>query len=271
MLNESFEIALSDSTILKMIWCPPGGFMFGSRDEDITVPKGTHYRASIELIETPQIFVEFKHGFWIAEHPLTIRQVNTFESISPVINEKWDSPINGLTWDNAKGICYLLDQHIKLLYPELTIGYMDLPTEAQWEYACRSGQSTTWFFGNDVSLYDQYGYRLGMTFPIPIVKQKKPNLWQIYDLYGPVPEWCLGEGLQKLSDTLKTPTYTEAEALSAFGKNPNDDKRISRPMRGSASPDHTTYWSSYRSIVWGNNDFDEYVGLRPVFNLLPNK
>ena len=69
-----------------------------------------------------------------------------------------------------------------------------LPTEAEWEYACRAGTTTTYFFGNDASKLSDYAwYEQNSDFKYQKVGKKKPNPWGLYDIYGNVVEWVLDQ------------------------------------------------------------------------------
>ena len=106
---------------------------------------------------------------------------------------------------------YAALMYCKWLYQKTGVFYR-LPTEAEWEYACRAGSKTTWFFGNDEKALGDYAWFSGNSDnKFHKSGEKKPNAWGLYDMTGNVAEWTLDEykadGYQSLpSDTGKLQT-----------------------------------------------------------------
>jgi formylglycine-generating enzyme required for sulfatase activity len=92
-------------------------------------------------------------------------------------------PVVYMNWDDAQAFCKWLSKKDGREYR--------LPTEAEWEYACRAGTKTMYSFGDDAEKLDQYAWyeknSKGVTYT---VGKKQPNAWGLYDMHGNVCQWC---------------------------------------------------------------------------------
>jgi formylglycine-generating enzyme required for sulfatase activity len=95
-------------------------------------------------------------------------------------------PVNNVSWDDCQVFIKKLDEKFRGRG-----GKFHLPTEAQWEYACRAGTTTQWSCGNDASKLGEYAWHEGNAeASIHPLGMKKPNAWGLYDIHGDLWEWC---------------------------------------------------------------------------------
>lgn len=95
-------------------------------------------------------------------------------------------PVNSMSVDAALMFC-------RWLYNQTGVFYR-LPTEAEWEYACRAGSKSTYFFGDDAAKLGEYAwFKNNANNKYQMVGQKKPNAWGLYDMIGNVSEWVLDQ------------------------------------------------------------------------------
>ena len=175
---------------LKFCWCPAGSFTMGS-------PKSEKSRSSDE----DQVKVTLTQGFWMGQHEVTQGLWEKVMSTTPwkgedYVKEGANYAASYISHDDAVKFCEKLTKrgHQEGWLPK--DWKVTLPTEAQWEYACRAGTTTAYHFGNDASQlgayawYDENAYDVDERYAHE-VGQKKPNDWNLYDMHGNVYEWCL--------------------------------------------------------------------------------
>lgn len=172
-----YEVALNETIKIKMIKIPEGKFKQGSPEDD-----KFHYPS-----ESPQIKVEFEEPFWMSETEITQDQYETLLGYNPSEVKGKDLPVTNITWWEAM---YYVK---KLTEVERKAGRLSeeeeyrVPIEGEWEYACRAGTKTSFYFGNDLDLLHNYAWfdsLNGLQKP----KQKLPNSWGLYDMMGNVSE-----------------------------------------------------------------------------------
>ncbi len=162
-------------------WCEPGTFLMGS-------PADEPERGSNET----QHPVTLTRGFWIAETPVTQALWEIFMGDNPSHFKGAELPVDSVSWDDAQRFINKLNG----MKPELQLC---LPSEAQWEYACRAGTTTPFAFGDNITT-DQVNYDGNLPYNngqkgeyrnrTIEVKSLPPNAWGLYQMHGNVYEWC---------------------------------------------------------------------------------
>ncbi len=169
----------------SMVWIPAGEFIMGSPTDEV----------GRDQDEGPQTQVTIAQGFWMGKCEVTQAEYQSVMGTNPS-NFTGDpaSPVEKVSWLEAMEYCTKLTQRERA-GGRLPEGYAyRLPTEAEWEYACRAGTTTRFSYGDDKS-YAQvgdYAWFTGNsdsgTHP---VGTKRPNPWGLFDMHGGVWEWCL--------------------------------------------------------------------------------
>ncbi len=173
---------------IEMRWCPKGSFRMGS-------PFSEDGRYSDESRHD----VTFTNHFWLGKHEITQDQWTAVMGTNPSSFKGANHPVDRVSWEDATEFCRRLNERERKAGRLLAGWAYQLPTEAQWEYACRAGTNSAFAFGKSLSSsqanFDgNYPYGdapngpyLRRTAP---VGSYQPNAWGLHDMHGNVYEWC---------------------------------------------------------------------------------
>lgn len=224
---------------LSMVLIPPGEFLMGSSAEqqarflEAARTAGDEFAAERIPAEGPQHRVQITRPFRLARHEVTVGQFRRFVEQTEYkteaersgkgghrnVNGKWlqdprlvwhvdpgfpqteHHPVVNVSWNDATAFCHWLSEKQGTEYL--------LPSESQWEYACRAGTATAWYSGDNERTLAKYAWfaKNSRARAHPVAKLE-PNAWGLYDMHGNVWEWC-----------------ADAWAADYYAQSPFDDPR----------------------------------------------
>ncbi len=229
-------VPLAGKSVMPFAFCPAGSFTMGS-------PSVEDLRGGDEN----QVSVTLSKVFWMAKTEVTQAQWRAVMGSDPSSFKGDDLPVENVSWNDAQE--FIKKVNDSGVIPE---GWkVDLPSEAQWEYACRAGETGPYSGGTIEQVAWYYGNSGSKTHP---VGTKKPNAWGLYDMHGNVWEWCADWYGDELSG----------------GTNPSGPSSgVFRVLRGGSWNDNAALCRAANRNGFNPGDRDGFLGFRPA--LVPSE
>ncbi len=174
-------IDLGDGVKLELVWIPPGEFMMGSPESE----------ANRDSDESPRRRVRITKGFWMGRYEVTQAQWQSIMGSNPSTYKGSNNPVETVSWNGCQEFLKTISRR--------TGHQFRLPTEAEWEYACRAGTETVFHYGDSLSSTQANinpdipygGASKGPYLEKPTsVGSYRPNAFGLYDMHGNVWEFC---------------------------------------------------------------------------------
>ncbi|MCX5677397.1 MAG: formylglycine-generating enzyme family protein [Planctomycetota bacterium] len=235
---ESLTLNLGAGATMKLVLIPAGKFLMGAPDSE---------RGRSDD-ESPQHEAAITKAFYMGVTEVTQAQYEAVMGTNPSDSKGPTNPVERVSWNDAADFCRKLS--------EKTGKTVRLPTEAEWEYACRAGSKNRFSFGDsDDCMADYAWYHVNSDRKTQPVGRKKPNAWGLYDMHGNVWEWCAdwdGPYPARSVTDPKGPASAPSRVLRGGSWNdvPNDCRAACRN-------------SSYPAIRTNNFGFRVVVGSAP--------
>ncbi len=250
-------ISVAKEFEIQMVCIPSGTFLMGS-------PNGELGRGQYN---ERQHQVTISKSLLVSKYEVTRQQYYKVLGVDdPDPAAEGTLPIRGVSWDEASAFCTKLNNEYSRLVP---YGYkFTLPTEAQWEYACRAGTTTALNSGENLTVGDEntpcpnldkvawYSHNSGNPHrPHPVGSKNYPNAWGLYDMHGNVAEWCLDKRgdwrVDYSPDPVTDPISTTGnEYIIRGGSFQSGTKRNRSASRDGKTPNHSDkYFIGIRVVL----------------------
>jgi formylglycine-generating enzyme required for sulfatase activity len=246
---ENMKLDLGGGVSMEFVYIKPGTFTMGG--ESTTDGR-------FNCVELPAHEVKLTKGFYLGKYEVTQAQFQTIMGSNPSGASKApDCPVDNIAESDATSFCEKLS--------EKAGQDVRLPTEAEWEYACRAGSKTAWHFGDDPSQLGDYAWFKdndgGKSHP---VGQRKPNPWGLYDMHGNVCE--------RVSDTYVRDYYAKSPKVDPAGPSQGQKSRfeytINVPRTGMYTLTAQVVANNYnQTLTVSTNDEESEVHMTLPFTL----
>jgi formylglycine-generating enzyme required for sulfatase activity/CHAT domain-containing protein len=309
----------TNSLGIPFVRIPPGVFMMGNAEPLASLRGKFPEAATREFREEPKVEVRITQPFHLATHEVTLRQFLTFyhddeqahrtdaqrdkrggggfrfgegrirgaqfvawnTGWNKPIQQYMDHPVVNVSWNDCMRFCEWLtrrERGNKIIRDDQ---FYTLPSEAQWEYACRAGSDGPFWFDDDrqsLSRYENVGdlslSRLGFQdtidgddrhqFTAPVASYPA-NPWGLHDMHGNVSEWCRDRETDESfrSGKILTPAKANGGALPSTPlDNPEGTNGELRSMRGGSWVSMASYARSSQRFAYSPSSRDDHVGFR---------
>jgi formylglycine-generating enzyme required for sulfatase activity len=234
---------LGRGVVLEMVYIPGGSFLMGSPENE----------AERDSDEGPQHKVNLQ-PFLMSRYPITQDQYQAIMGDNPSRFKGGNRPVERVTWHDATKFCQKLSSKTGKIYR--------LPSESQWEYACRAGTTTPFYFGETITpeLVNYNGNYPYANAPKGKYREETtdvgsfpPNAFGLYDMHGNVWEWCLDTWHDNYNGA-----PTDGSSWESGGEN---NKRV---LRGGC----WNYFSRYCRSAWRNSSNADNLGNNCGFRVI---
>ena len=159
----------------RLVWIAPGSFFMGSPETQV-------WHQNVEVYHS----VTISKGFWMSDHETTQSEYQSVMGVNPSHFLGADLPVESVSWNDATAFCRQLTLMERAAGNITTLQEYRLPTEAEWEFACRAGTTDPTYGPLDAVGW----WTVNSSLTTHPVRSKQPNASGLYDMLGNVREWC---------------------------------------------------------------------------------